>query len=92
MVKLHTPEEAAEQLRCTESWLKERARRREIPFSLIGGQYRFSDAHLDRIVALFEQQPEPAKRTAPRRPRTAAPETGTPQLHARPPRRLRATG
>ncbi|MCO5973753.1 helix-turn-helix domain-containing protein [Actinoallomurus soli] len=43
---LHTPDEAAEKLRCKPSWLKEQARKRRIPFTFIGGAYRFTDAHL----------------------------------------------
>ncbi|GAA0360234.1 helix-turn-helix domain-containing protein [Actinoallomurus spadix] len=86
---LHTPDEAAEILRCKPSWLKEQARKRRIPFTFIGGAYRFTNAHLEQIIRQFEQQPEdlgPA--AAPRRKKTAeAATTGVAQLRARPPKR-----
>jgi excisionase family DNA binding protein len=90
---LHTPEEAAELLRCKPSWLRERARRRDIPFTLIGGAYRFTDDHLNWIVKHFEQQPGPTEhRAAPRRrtPPATVP-TGVTPLRSRKPRR-RANG
>jgi excisionase family DNA binding protein len=62
--RLHTPAEAAEQLRCKESWLKEQARLRRIPFSRVGGAYRFSDDHLEQIILIFEERPDPERRTA----------------------------
>lgn len=88
---LHTPEEAAELLACKPSWLREKARRREIPFTLVGGAYRFSDAHLTRIVQQFEQAPgrpaaPPVRRTRPAS--EPAPASGPAQLKARRPRRL----
>ena len=88
---LHTPEEAAELLRCKASWLREKARLREIPFSKVGGAYRFSDAHLTQIVAQFEQAPGRPAAPAVRRTRPAtelAPASGSAQLKARRPRRL----
>lgn len=56
--RLHTPEVAAEALGCTVSWLKDQARLRRIPFTMVGGQYRFSDSHLEEIIRIFEQRPE----------------------------------
>jgi hypothetical protein len=93
---LHTPEEAAEMLRCTASWLKEKARLREVPFTLMGGAYRFTDAHLAWIIAHFEQLPEQqhtqptAAPGRPRRTTAAKASPGTTQLKARRPRRLRS--
>ncbi|MGH3377102.1 MAG: helix-turn-helix domain-containing protein [Actinoallomurus sp.] len=91
---LRTPEEAAILLRCKSSWLKEKARRREIPFTLIGGAYRFTDAHLDRIIRQFEEQPQqhlPAP-AAPRRRKHTEPEPhAVADLQPRLPRRLRST-
>jgi excisionase family DNA binding protein len=55
--QLYTPEVAAEALECTASWLKEQARLRRIPFTMVGGQYRFSDAHLEEIIRIFEKRP-----------------------------------
>ena len=89
---LHTPEEAGKILRCKASWLRDKAQRREIPFTLIGGAYRFSDAHLEWIVNHFEVAPRPHQAPAPRvRPAPEpAPVSGPAQLKARRPRRLRA--
>lgn len=55
--RLHKPEDIAAALSCSEWWVKERARRREIPFVLVGGSYRFTDEHLTEIIAIFEQRP-----------------------------------
>jgi excisionase family DNA binding protein len=86
---LRTPEEAATLLRCTASWLREKARRREIPFVMVSGSYRFSNAHLERIIHQFEQQPRQPVSTAARRPRSPTPNAsnGVTQLRSRPPRR-----
>jgi hypothetical protein len=45
-------------LQCSEWWIKEQARKRRIPFSLIGGSYRFTDEHIAEVIRLFEQRPE----------------------------------
>jgi hypothetical protein len=87
-VRVYDPAEAASLLRCKESWLKDKARRREIPFTLIGGAYRWTDAHLAEIIRLGEQAP-PTQ--LPRR-RIAPADDGTPLLRARPPRKARASG
>jgi len=94
---LHRPADVARMLRCSQWWVKEQARKRRIPFSWIGGSYRFTDAHVAEIIALFEVRPEDATATAPT-PRQAARhpgghETGGTviQLRARPPRRARTT-
>ncbi|WP_158840939.1 helix-turn-helix domain-containing protein [Saccharothrix deserti] len=97
--RLHTPQEIADALGCSEWWVKEQARRRRIPFVMVGGAYRFSSKHLDEIVATFEQRPEdrgqPATTTAaPRRrvvQRTTAP-APVAQLRSRPQRGNRAGG
>jgi excisionase family DNA binding protein len=91
---LHTVDEAAELLACKPSWLKEKARRREIPFTLVGGSYRFSDEHIAQIVDQFEVAPRPRSSTspvrAPRRKKSAtAPKPNVVQLQSRPSRRLR---
>ena len=39
LVRLYTAKEAADSLRVSEYWVKERARRREIPFTLVGGAW-----------------------------------------------------
>jgi hypothetical protein len=85
---IYTAEEAAVILKCTASWLKERARRREHPFTLLGGSYRWTPGHLKEIVRLGEQQPSPpaVRRAAPRPGISAAPGT-VPVLRARESRR-----
>lgn len=52
---LYTKHEAAEILRVKVSWLERRAAARQIPFSLLGGAYRFTPEHLADIVRLSEQ-------------------------------------
>jgi len=72
MALIHTAEEAAGIIggACKASWLREKARLREIPFTMIGGSYHFTGAHIDEIIRSFEQQPQPAalKRAPARRP------------------------
>jgi hypothetical protein len=93
----HDAGEAALLLDCKPSWLKEQSRLRVIPFTLIGGSYRYTDRHLERILAMFEEHPAiaAAAATAARKPRrkpaAARPEPqaapGVTLLEARPPRR-----
>lgn len=54
---LFRPSEIAEALGCSEWWVKEQARRRRIPFTRVGGAYRFTADHVAEIVALFEERP-----------------------------------
>jgi len=54
-IRIYTKEEAAEILRVKVSWLERRAAARQIPFTMLGGAYRFTDAHLAEIVHLNEQ-------------------------------------
>jgi excisionase family DNA binding protein len=94
MVGLYSPAEVAEQLGCSEWWVKEQARRRRIPFAWIGGSYRFTHEHLDEIIRIFEVRPtKEGAGTAPRRraPGNPANQT-TPLLRAKHPRRARRTG
>jgi excisionase family DNA binding protein len=71
-VKLYTAREAADLLRVRGSWLERQAAARRIPFTMLGGSYRFSDDHLAQIIRLFEKVPgaEPP-RPARHRPATA---------------------
>lgn len=89
---LHRPADVARMLQCSEWWVKEQARKRRIPFSLIGGSYRFTDEHVAEVIRLFEQRPEsngngtviavgPARKRSPATSETSAP------LRARVPRR-----
>lgn len=92
--KLFDADQAGEILQCSASWLKRQAKLRRIPFTMIGGQYRFSESHLDRIVRIFEQQPQDSvqRQSSPRRrPRPVQPEeVGVVTLTARRPRRQRS--
>ncbi|CAM4025885.1 Helix-turn-helix domain-containing protein [Kibdelosporangium persicum] len=90
----YLPSEVATMLRCSEWWVKEQARKRRIPFSWIGGGYRFTAEHIEQIVALFERRPtdEPATsasaQTHSRRPHASTGAQVT-RLTARRPRRAR---
>ncbi|MGQ7750316.1 helix-turn-helix domain-containing protein [Streptomyces sp. WC2508] len=94
--RLYRPEEVAAALGCSAWWVKDRARRRQIPFARVGRAYRFTAAHLAEIIRLHEERPTVAARppapgappAAPAR-RSGAPESAAPssRLRARPPRR-----
>lgn len=56
-VAVHTLEEAATILRVKESWLQRQAAARKVPFTMLGGAYRFTPAHLAAIVRLHERGP-----------------------------------
>ena len=61
---LYRAADVAKMLQCSEWWIKEQARNRRIPFSWIGGSYRFTDEHVEEVIRLFEQRPE-SSRTLP---------------------------
>src|SRR6266702_2206245 len=54
---MHTAEEAARLLKVKRSWLERQAAGRKIPFSMLGGSYRFSDRHIAEIVRMNEVVP-----------------------------------
>ena len=54
---LYTTEEAADILRVRAGWLERQAAARKIPFTLLGGCYRFTVRHLNDIVRIFEPEP-----------------------------------
>jgi excisionase family DNA binding protein len=56
---MHTAEEAARLLKVKQSWLERQAAARKIPFSMLGGSYRFSDRHIAEIVRMNEVTPVP---------------------------------
>lgn len=95
MRRLYTPEQAAaeDELNCSPQWLIRQARQKKIPFTMIAGKYRFTEAHIAQIIQQFEVQPsehKPTRSTPPRRkPAAPAPQTTTTvtQLKARPPKR-----
>ncbi|MQY36173.1 hypothetical protein SRB17_41700 [Streptomyces sp. RB17] len=95
--RLYLPEEVAAVLGCSAWWVKDRARRRLIPFTRVGRAYRFSSDHLAEIVRMHEERPT----RSPQRPGGIAVPTRQPavrerteaavpmvRLKARPPRRM----
>ncbi len=67
---VYTLDEAAAILRVKPSWLERQAAARKIPFTMLGGSYRFTADHLAAIVAQHENQPaSPSAITAGPRPR-----------------------
>jgi excisionase family DNA binding protein len=62
---MHTAEEAARLLKVKRSWLERQAAARKIPFSMLGGSYRFSDLHLAEIVQMNEVKPAPVTPDVP---------------------------
>jgi excisionase family DNA binding protein len=62
---MHTAEEAARLLKVKRGWLERQAAARKIPFSMLGGSYRFSDRHLAEIVRMNEVAPVPPAPDAP---------------------------
>lgn len=55
-----TVPELAEHLGVSEDWIYKAARRRQIPFTRIARQLRFTAAHVKQILDDGEQQPVPA--------------------------------
>ena len=79
--RLYTAGEAAAILRVKQSWLERQAADRKIPFTMLGGSYRFTSAHLEQIIRLHEQAPAPGGHNlritrAPRR-QDGLPEAGS---------------
>ena len=66
---MHTSEEATRLLKAKRSWLERQAAARKIPFSILGGSYRFSDRHLAEIVCINQVAPGPPAPDTPS-PRT----------------------
>jgi excisionase family DNA binding protein len=62
---IHTLEEAAAILRVKASWLERQAAARKIPFTMLGGSYRFTADHLATIVTQHENRPVSAAPSAP---------------------------
>jgi excisionase family DNA binding protein len=88
---LYTAAEAAEILRVKQSWLERQAAARKIPFTMLGGAYKFTDSHLAAIVQIFEMMPSPSGsarggRTRLQQARKSAPAAGNgvAPLHPRP--------
>lgn len=66
---VHTLTEAAAILRVKQSWLERQAAARKIPFTMLGGAYRFTAAHLLEIVRLHESAPAVESRDCGTEPR-----------------------
>ena len=64
---LYTAAEAAEILKVKRSWLERQAAARRIPFTMLGGSYRFTAEHLAAIVRQYEQRPVIASAAEPSR-------------------------
>lgn len=79
--RVYTLGQVAEQLQIKESWLRARCEGREVPFTMLSGSYRFTDAHVEAIVAQYEQAP-----TARRRPASSSASEGVTRLKPRKPR------
>jgi hypothetical protein len=94
---VYLPRDIAKALHCSEWWVKEQARKGVIPFSKVGGSYRFSADHFDEIMRIFEKRPsEPARVAtdavpASRRPARTMPAEPVAKLTARTPRRAQKT-
>ena len=56
-IAVHTLDEAAAILRVKPSWLERQAAARKIPFTMLGGSYRFTPDHLIAIIRQFERRP-----------------------------------
>ncbi len=57
---VYTAAEAAEILRVKQSWLERQAAAWKIPFTMLGGAYKFSADQLAAIVQIFEMMPSPS--------------------------------
>jgi len=93
---LYSAGQVAKALGCSAWWVKEQARRRRVPFTLVGGSYRFTEEHFAEIISVFEERPAgsppaPAGPARPSQPRAAPPAAARApaRLTARTPRRAR---
>jgi excisionase family DNA binding protein len=96
---LYTAAEAAEILKVKKSWLERQAAARKIPFTMLGGAYRFTDGHLATIIQMHEIMPSPSgnvrdNRSRSRRARkpAPAPANGVAPLRPRPSNRQPGSG
>lgn len=95
---LYTPEQAAQLLNpdiITASWLREKARKREIEFTMMAGKVAFTVSQLAALVEKGRVAPGTVERqaTEPRRRRVREAIASAPAvtpLRARPPRRRRS--
>ena len=83
-IDVHTLAEAASILRVKPSWLERQAAARKIPFTMLGGSYRFTSQHLALIVALYESLPVRCEHAAVREPRMRTEEVPRQNPNVRP--------
>lgn len=76
--QIHTLEEAAAILRVKKSWLEKQAAARRIPFTMLGGAYHFTSAHLAAIVDIHESAVVASREPTTRNVRGARPATRRP--------------
>jgi excisionase family DNA binding protein len=84
---VYTLDETASILRVRKSWLERQAASRKIPFTMLGGAYRFTDAHLAEIVRMHEKLPaagELKTERARRPPQAPTPSSGASVMPLRP--------
>jgi excisionase family DNA binding protein len=62
---VYTLNEAAEVLRVKPSWLERQAAARKVPFTMLGGSYRFTADHLAAIITQHENRPGPVVLASP---------------------------
>ena len=94
---LHTPEVVAGVLGCSAWWVKEQCRKGRIPFTKLGGAYRFTSDHVAEIIEIFEERPTGAhlqqdRGSTVRRLAQVQTTASTSKLRARPPRRTQKNG
>lgn len=84
---VYTIGEAAAILKVKPSWLERKAANRQIPFTLLGGAYRFTRDHIFQIIGTFEQLPRPENghRRETRRASASRDSSAVPLLRPRPP-------
>ncbi|MGW2599254.1 DNA-binding protein [Streptomyces klenkii] len=95
--RLFTPAEVAVAIGCSDWWVKEQARKHRVPFTRLGGAYRFTADHFAEIIRLFEERPPgvrssastPMVATRPELSRRAMP--ASVQLRPKRPRRTTAS-
>jgi excisionase family DNA binding protein len=89
---LHTPAEAALLTRCTENWLRDKARARVIPYHRPGNKIMFTDDDVEAILRFVARPAEPSpaagepKAGSGRKPRGGQSPAQVPLLESRPPR------
>lgn len=89
---LYLPGDIAKALHCSEWWVKEQARKGRIPFTKLGGKYRFTAEHFAEITHIFESRPAESAgtvtpATSQQRRQAAQVQASVSQLRARTPRR-----